>query len=619
MLSANARDILLSLCKTGDVDGISQFFQTHPNDTLHNALEVVAMADNPVALKYVLSLSHSAASLCPVWSGRDLTSALCTAATIGNLENVKLLVDSGKINLKEASSCINFAAKNGHIQVVKFLAENGAKLKRNFFLNSVLSHAITNNRLDIVEYLVKSCGISPEESDAKGWNAINFSAVYGFISSLKFFYSQGYNVVNCKILCESKGSKALAQFFLSKGGWNSLKHSQQCSNGNCANLDGIKKHCQNFIGFLESGMPVSPHDLQKLTFSKEWGYVFKFLLKTQKEETEIYVRNFKDSEKTTFLHILAGRISEEDLKILVNYFSINEVDASNNTILHKISPTVNLLSVLLEKKPNLNIQDFNFQRTPLMKYIVEKPSEILEIATMLMKAGADINLKDALGATVVHYAIESGDIELMKVVLNFHKQQQKALQLSSKVTLPSVSFNFSVLISPYKYTNFFSTILQKRLESIQIFQAMLDCGYKLDFNSPKKMDVAKNTLDSNSDSDSEDTSKQIVSKSQGEPPVLYVYFYFSYPDIAFTKFLMDKGIDIRASYSGDSCLGFLLEKKLFPIEFVKFFITYGNFLPDEIVDDRGNTLVHKLMTHENLLCWAADSMPAKGTLTEIFY
>lgn len=77
----------------------------------------------------------------------DKANRLCRAAESGHLSEVKRLIQSGRLEAP-----LNAACRNGHIDIVWELIENGADIHSG--LESPLRWAVTYNRIEIVELLL---------------------------------------------------------------------------------------------------------------------------------------------------------------------------------------------------------------------------------------------------------------------------------------------------------------------------------------------------------------------------------------------------------------------------------------------------------------------------------
>ncbi|XP_078533456.1 LOW QUALITY PROTEIN: ankyrin repeat domain-containing protein 34B [Lissotriton helveticus] len=95
---------------------------------------------------------------------------------------------------------------------------------------------------------------------------------------------------------------------------------------------------------------------------------------------------------------------------------------------------VKMIKYLLENKADPNIQD-KFGKTALMHACIEKAGS--EAVSLLLKSGADPSLQDRLGFSALVYAVNSGDKETLKVLLNACKARGKEVIIITTDKSPS--------------------------------------------------------------------------------------------------------------------------------------------------------------------------------------
>jgi len=103
----------------------------------------------------------------------------------GHLEIVKFLVENGA-NIHAVDDCaLRWAAESGHLEVVKYLVENGANIHAKD--NWALCWAARNGHLKIVKYLVENgADIHADNNYAFCWAACNgHFEVVKYLQSLK--------------------------------------------------------------------------------------------------------------------------------------------------------------------------------------------------------------------------------------------------------------------------------------------------------------------------------------------------------------------------------------------------------------------------------------------------
>jgi len=109
-------------------------------------------------------------------------ATLMDAAKAGDLEQVKLLIsETGDIKY-----ALEWAANNGHLEVVKYLVLNGADIHaRN---NGAIEWAAYNGHLEIVKYLVL------EGANIRTSYALDNAVIRGNIEVVKFLVPEGANI-----------------------------------------------------------------------------------------------------------------------------------------------------------------------------------------------------------------------------------------------------------------------------------------------------------------------------------------------------------------------------------------------------------------------------------------
>ena len=118
------------------------------------------------------------------------------AAKTGNLERVKLLLleqgfDKEKADNRGNNTPLNLAACNGHIEVVRFLVEQGAhKETTDCYGMTPLNNAVRNGHLDVARYLLEQ-GANMEKTDNNGRTLLHSAAMYGYLDMARYLLEQG--------------------------------------------------------------------------------------------------------------------------------------------------------------------------------------------------------------------------------------------------------------------------------------------------------------------------------------------------------------------------------------------------------------------------------------------
>jgi ankyrin repeat protein len=129
--------------------------------------------------------------------------AFCKASGNGHLEVVKFLADRGVSNMDMA---LKYAAGQGHLDVVQFLFGKGAKK-----LQEALWDSVWNNHLEVVKFL-KSQGVDDR------WT-LPFAAELGHLDLVKFLSdgSSEKDLNNALVEASHQGHLKVVEFLVDKG------------------------------------------------------------------------------------------------------------------------------------------------------------------------------------------------------------------------------------------------------------------------------------------------------------------------------------------------------------------------------------------------------------------
>ena len=114
--------------------------------------------------------------------GED-TSVLYFPCSFGHLEIVKWLNENGS-SLDDGDLCLLFASANGHLETIKYLVQNGCSIdERNDDGDSCLLLAARNGHLKTVKYLLEN-GCSIAEMDCEGNSSLILASINGHLETI---------------------------------------------------------------------------------------------------------------------------------------------------------------------------------------------------------------------------------------------------------------------------------------------------------------------------------------------------------------------------------------------------------------------------------------------------
>jgi ankyrin repeat protein len=191
---------IISAAKNGKTDTVKYL---HENDALleeqthigFTALIISAMNGHLDTVMYLVEIAQINLS------AEDLEgdTALSLAA-ISGFTGMVCYLDSkdGDINHKrklDNETPIIGAARNGKIETVKYLHENGALLEEQTNMGfTVLLIAATNGHLDIVIYLVETAQVNLNAEDKDGDTALSLAALAGHTEVVRYLHSKGCDI-----------------------------------------------------------------------------------------------------------------------------------------------------------------------------------------------------------------------------------------------------------------------------------------------------------------------------------------------------------------------------------------------------------------------------------------
>lgn len=303
----------------------------------------------------------------------DLTP-LMVASDYGHLEIVRLLVENGaKINKKSDNwdlqnrkwTALMFASAEGYTDIVKYLHKHGAKINiKNDWGGTALMIASKYGQKDIVEYLCNNEAKINLQS-AGGTTALMLASKSGHIDIVKFLLEEGASV---------------------RHKYTSYMYEQykEVSRGKTALMFAADKGHKEIIELLiEYGADIDAH--------RETGES-SFIIAVQKEDT-------------TMMHFLLEKGANINFKGKDGKTALMEVI--------ELEKNWELVRFLIEHNEDVNVKDTKWGWTAIM-YATNKGQS--DAVILLIENGADLTLTDIDGQTVFDIAKKFNKTDILELL-----------------------------------------------------------------------------------------------------------------------------------------------------------------------------------------------------------
>jgi ankyrin repeat protein len=305
----------------------------------------------------------------------EAETPLKEAAEAGHYDMCVLLLDNGaKVDGDGyGSSPIYHAACNGHQSIVKLLVERGSKR-----IQEACYEAITSGHLDIVQYLCS------HEKFVMFKNAINGAAQYGHINVLSYILECNGVDVN----------------YRNKNGYTPLELASSNGHLEAVRMLVNKNAIVNVSVFTR---------VLKKNKKKELEEVLNVLVQNA---TEDVIKDLKTESGDTLLHLV---FHQECFKKLLDVCDIDVVNAKGQTPLMMACKKGNeiMIKMLVSKKANIRARDN--RNYPVIMYAL-RYGRVAFVETLLKKKVACKSIQTTTGKTMLHKAVKSGSIQLVKLL-----------------------------------------------------------------------------------------------------------------------------------------------------------------------------------------------------------
>jgi ankyrin repeat protein len=381
-----------------------------------------------------------------------LDNRLIDAIKNGNLAEVKNLIQRGVsfdifdiFNFfihcsRHSYTLIEWAAKNGYIEIFKLLLEKGANIhQQNHSWHTSLILAAENGHIKIVKLLLKRDNVCVNYTYWYGNTALMEAAAKGRIEIVKLLLEKGADVNKADyygntalMRAAANGRIEIVKLLLEKGA--DVNKADDGYGNTALILAAANGHKEIVKLLIEKGANVN---------HTNWdGY---------------------DGGNTALMKAAAnGRI--EIVKLLLEKgANIHQANKDGKTALMKAAANgrIEIVKLLLEKGADINQAD-NDGETALRRAIRSHKIQIFEL---LLEKGADINQADNDGETALIEAAAKGNIEIVELLLkrddvNFHQVRKYGRHTALSLAI-KYDYQFIVILLKKAIAQFIPTIKKK--------------------------------------------------------------------------------------------------------------------------------------------------------------
>jgi ankyrin repeat protein len=306
-------------------------------------------------------------------------------------------------------SLLELAAGQGHLDIIKLLAEHGAAVSpETDGGNTALFRAVRNGHTSVVQYLLSKGKIDINKENDYGFSLLHISA--------------------------REGHTEIVDLLLKAGAEINLKTGKYTDEQTPLHLACLNRHSDTARLLVQAGADLHARDRDGLSILHAAclggiTWLAQELITRGVEINEQYSGYY---EKGSALHLATQQGHTEIIKLLLaNKADINGKNDDGETPLHVAAREGQLAAaeLLLKNKAGLEIKD-KYGETALFKAVEWNSQSAL--AQFLILQGASIYAKSNSGSTLLEEAAEAGLTEVAELII---KEDKEGLLIKNKAVL----------------------------------------------------------------------------------------------------------------------------------------------------------------------------------------
>ncbi|XP_022099973.1 E3 ubiquitin-protein ligase MIB1-like [Acanthaster planci] len=370
--------------------------------------------------------------------GSDASSgaALFQAAATGNTNKVREIIknhpDAVKFQNDEKQTALQAAAHRGHMDVVSTLVGAKAPLElEDEDGDTALAYAVLGNKPDIVKHLLLA-GSNVNAANNKGLTPLHLAAAKGHQTCVEVLLKPMPSRcdVNCKdqagnvplYLAMRSKSKPIVKLLVehqcidlrltNKNGFNSLHNAVMTTN--LYAVEAILRASPNMVNIPKEDGFTALH----LAALNGLPDIILTLIKQGNCNKEL-----KNINEQTALHLAIDKTHNKCIEALVNNgANVNAQDKDGDTSLHLIMMKASMKDVM-QCTPMGKLLDL-VQQIGREGSSSDERSNLVAIAVYLVKNGADINIRNKKGSTVLDVTLNPGVEKLLKDIYQLKRVER---------------------------------------------------------------------------------------------------------------------------------------------------------------------------------------------------